>query len=224
MGLAALLDLVAPSRCAVCGDGGPIVCAACSTVLTRIRPPICVRCGRPCVHPVDRCRDCAGRRPAYATARAALVLDDHAGRLLRAWKDRGLEALARVAAAELLAALPPPADGAVVVPVPAAGDRARWRGVDGPAALAHELGAAWGHAVDDRLLTRVEARAQRGLSGGERRRNARRAFAARAGSPRRVVLIDDVFTTGATADACALALRRAGAERVDVVTLARVVR
>ena len=117
MGLAALLDLVAPSRCAVCGDGGPVICEPCSAILTRIRPPICVRCGRPCVHAVDRCRDCAGRRPAYATARAALVLDDHAGRLLRAWKDRGLEVLARIAAAELLAALPPPA------PAP----RRRWR-------------------------------------------------------------------------------------------------
>jgi ComF family protein len=223
VGLAAVLDLVAPLRCAVCRAAGSLLCAPCRAILPRIRPPVCARCGRPTVHPVARCRDCAARRLAFAGAASALVLDDHVGRLLRAWKDRGLDAVAAIATEELLAALPPPRADALVA-VPAARDRARWRGVDGPAALARDLGEAWGLPVLGGALVRARPRPQRGLSGPERRRNARRAFAARGTCPARVVLVDDVFTTGATADACARALRGAGARRVEVVTLARVVR
>jgi ComF family protein len=223
MRIAGLLDLVAPLRCCVCRAAGSVLCAACRSILPRIRPPTCARCGRPTVHAVARCRDCAARRLAFAGAASALVLDDHVGRLLRAWKDRGLEALGSVAAEELLAAVSPPRADALV-PVPAAADRARWRGIDGPAAVARQLGAAWGLPVLTGVLVRTVPRAQRGLSGVDRRRNARRAFVARGRAPARVVLVDDVFTTGATADACARALRGAGARRVDVVTVARVVR
>jgi predicted amidophosphoribosyltransferase len=83
--LAALLDLLAPRRCAVCRAPGPVLCGACRAILPRIRPPACARCGRPTVHAVSRCRDCAARRLAFASAASALVLDDHVGRLLRAW-------------------------------------------------------------------------------------------------------------------------------------------
>jgi ComF family protein len=220
---AALLELLAPARCAVCRAPGALLCDACRAILPRIRPPVCGRCGRPTVHPVERCRDCAGRRPAFHAAAAALVLDDHVGRLVRAWKDRGLADLDAVLADEIVAAVPRPlADG--LVAVPAARHRATWRGVDGPARLAALLAEAWGLPLLDGLLLRRRARAQRGLAGDERRRNARRAFAARGAAPRRVLLVDDVLTTGATAHACAGALRGAGARRVEVVTAARVVR
>jgi ComF family protein len=221
--LSALLDLLAPLRCVVCRAPGPLLCDPCLAILPRIRPPVCTRCGRPTVHVVQRCRDCAGRRPAFDAAAAALVLDDHVGRLVRAWKDRGLEAVAAVLATEVLAAVPRP-DVDALVPVPPAADRARWRGVDGPATLAVVLGTAWDLPVLADALVRRRARPQRGLAGDERRRNARLAFAARRSAPPRVLLVDDVLTTGATAHACAGALRGAGARSVRVVTAARIVR
>jgi predicted amidophosphoribosyltransferase len=127
-------------------------------------------------------------------------------------------------AAELVTAVvaPPPA-GALLVPVPALAARAAWRGDDGAHALAERLAAAWGGEVAE-PLRRDGARPQRGLDRAGRRRNARAQFRAVAAVSGPVLLVDDVYTTGATADVCAGLLRRAGAARVDVVTFARAVR
>jgi len=142
---------------------------------------------------------------------------------VRAWKDRGLRGAADVAAEFVTAVVEPPAPGALFVPVPALAARAAWRGGDGARALAQRLAAAWGGEVV-RPLRRDGAVPQRGLDRDARRRNARVQFrsAGAVGGP--VVLVDDVYTTGATADVCAGLLRRAGASRVDVVTFARAVR
>jgi ComF family protein len=215
-----LLELLAPSRCLACRAPGPPLCVPCRAAVPRLRGPLCARCGAPTEHAVARCRDCAGRRLAFATARAVCELDASGGLLVRAWKDRGLAAVAALAAAEIVALLPRPAVDAIVA-VPPARDRARFRGVDGACALAELLGAAWELPQRGELLVRVHERPQRGRDRLERRRNARTAFAPAGASPRRVLLVDDVYTTGATADACARLLRRAGAGRVEVVTFAR---
>ena len=107
--------------------------------------------------------------------------------------------------------------------MPALRARAAWRGGDGAAALARLLGDAWQLEVAG-PLRRNGSRPQRGLDREERRRNARAQFRAVRAVSGAVVLVDDVYTTGATADVCARLLRRAGAARVDVVTFARVVR
>jgi ComF family protein len=185
-----------------------------------------VRCGRPTAHVVGRCRDCSTWRPAFATARAAVALDGAAAVLVRRWKDAGLVRAGDVAVELVLATVPPPpAD--VVVPVPARRERARRRGSDPPGRLAAALAAAWALPVAPHALRRVGGRPQRGRVRAERRRNAATAFGAGSRLPpaaARVVLVDDVYTTGATAHACARLLRAAGATRVDVVTFARVVR
>jgi predicted amidophosphoribosyltransferase len=143
--------------------------------------------------------------------------------LVAGWKERGLRGLAELAATLLVDAVPPPSAGALSY-VPADPDRGLKRGHHPAAALAAHLSAAWEVPVV-KLLDRPRAgRAQRELGLVERRRNVAGAFAACRAPPARVVLVDDVYTTGATASEAARCLLRAGARRVDVVTFARTVR
>ena len=79
-----------PQRCAVCGQPASAVCAGCLAALLRVAPPLCERCGSPGHWPVRRCAECAGRRLAFAAARAALVYDERARALVGAWKERGV--------------------------------------------------------------------------------------------------------------------------------------
>jgi ComF family protein len=152
-----------------------------------------------------------------------VVYDERARRLVSAWKERGRRDLAGPLATiveELIAR--PRVD--VVTFVPGDRERGRERGHVPAARLARALGDRWGLPTES-LLTRARASVrQAGLPRGERRSNVRGAFAVSADVPRRVVLVDDVYTTGATASACSSVLRRAGARRVEVVCLARAVR
>lgn len=219
------LDVLLPQRCAACGrPGREPLCDGCVTALVRVGPSGCLRCGAPGPWPVSRCAECAGRRLAFASARAAIVYDPSARRLVRAWKEGARRSLAPALAAIVAEAVPrPQAD--VLTAVPADRLRSRERGHAPSGRLAAALGHAWELPVRDLLgRTRAVGR-QAGLSLPERRRNVRGAFAViLAPVPGRVCLVDDVYTTGATANACASALRRAGARRVEVVCLARAVR
>jgi len=143
--------------------------------------------------------------------------------VVAAWKERGLRALARDAADVIANTVERPS-AEVLVFVPPDGDRSIKRGHHPPERLARELGPWWELPVTA-VLERVHAaRPQRGLKLAERRRNVAGAFRARAPVPRRVALVDDVYTTGSTVSSAASALRKAGAARVDVVTFARAVR
>lgn len=219
----AVLQVLLPERCAVCERPGPALCDRCRDALVRLGPPVCERCGSPGAWPVRRCAECSGRRLAFARARSAIVYDDHARTLVRAWKERGRRGLAANAAALVAEVVAPPRVDALVH-VPGDPERALDRGDVPPKALATALAARWDLTTGD-LLRRTGSRArQRGLGLVERRRNVRNSVVAIAEAPRRICLIDDVYTSGATADACAAALRRAGARHVEVVTLARAVR
>ena len=218
-----LLDVLLPMRCAVCGANGDQLCAACRERLPRLEPPFCDRCGAPTAWPVARCRECSGRRLAFASARAAVAYDDEVRRLVRAWKERGLRRLASEAAEVVAGLLPPPRANALTFVPP---DRARslQRGHHPAERLARELGERWSRPVLPLVARTRPAARQRGLSLADRRRNVAGAFAPASEAPREVALVDDVYTSGATATAAASALRKAGARRVEVVTFARVVR
>ena len=144
---------------------------------------------------------------------------------MAAWKERGLRRAGDLAAELVTAHVPRPAAD-VITYIPADPDRLLRRGHHPAERLARLLAPAWDlEAVE--LLRRTERgapRRQTELSRDERVRNARGAYVALARPPATVVLVDDVYTTGATAAAGATALRRAGAVRVDVVTFARTVR
>jgi len=218
-----VLELLLPERCAVCARPGAVLCDPCRGALVRLSPPVCERCGSPGPWPVRRCAECSGRRLAFARARSAIVYDERARVLVRLWKEHGRRRLAAEAAA-LVAEVVPAPDADALVHVPGDPERAWERGRVAPRALAHELARLWDIPAAD-LLRRLHALPrQRGLGLAERRRNVRGSVAAVGAVPRAVCLVDDVYTSGATADACASALRRAGARRVEVVTLARAVR
>jgi predicted amidophosphoribosyltransferase len=216
-----MLDLLLPQRCVVCGCGGRQLCAACRAELPRIEPPLCARCGAPTAWPVERCRECAGRRLAFASARAAVGYDAAARRFVHAWKERGLRRLA-VEAAGLVAARVPAPEVEALTFVPADHGRRLERGHNPAERLALQLAAAWEIPCLP-LLERTRGGRQRGSSAAERR-SVRGAFRARGAAPRRVAVIDDVYTTGATAAATASALRAAGARRVEAVAFARALR
>src|SRR5436189_2802778 len=93
-----MLELLLPQRCLACARSGAVLCSACLEALPRIEPPLCERCGTPTAWPVRRCAECAGRRLAFASARAAVAYDEPVPQLVGAWKERGLRRLARLAA------------------------------------------------------------------------------------------------------------------------------
>ena len=218
-----MLDLLLPQRCTVCSLPGSQLCGGCRSGLPRIEPPLCDRCGAPTAWPVSRCRECAERRLAFATARAAVEYDARVRRLVAAWKERGLRRLA-APAAELVAELVERPDVKGVAYVPRDRDRTLTRGHHTAEALARELAARWELPLLPLLRRTRAAPRQRGLSRADRRRNLRDAFVAHREPPTRVALVDDVYTTGATAHFASSALRRAGARRVHVVTFARTIR
>ena len=186
--------------------------------------PLCARCGAPTAWPVERCRECSGRRLAFATARAAVAYDRGARSLVSAWKERGIRVLAAAAADVVSESVPFPAVECLAF-VPPDRERLLHRGHNPARELALELGRRWSLPVQDALVRGRRAERQRGLSRVERRRNVAGAFRARrAALPATVCVVDDVYTTGATVSAAASALRKAGVRTVHVVTLARTVR
>ena len=216
-------SVLLPQRCAVCRRPGEALCGPCARSLVPLAAPLCERCGAPGAWPVRRCAECAGRRLAFARARAAIVYEERARLLVGAWKERGRRDLAAVAAALVAARLPRP-EADALVPVPHDPERGIRRGHAPAAGLARELARAWELPLAHALERPAAAPRQRGLAPAARRRNVAGAFRARGRPPPRVCLVDDVYTTGATANACARELRRAGARRVEVVSLARAVR
>ncbi|MGZ4395991.1 MAG: ComF family protein [Gaiellaceae bacterium] len=218
-----MLDLLLPQRCLGCSRPGSHLCERCRATLPRLRAPLCARCGAPTAWPVARCRECSGRRLAFASARAAVAYEGAARRLATSWKERGLRRLAVVAADLVAETVARPAASALVS-VPPDGDRSRRRGHDPPAQLARELGERWELPVLAALVRARPLARQRGLGLAERRRNVAGAFAPHARVPAAVALVDEVYTRGSTAAAAASALRRAGARRVEVVTFARAIR
>lgn len=143
--------------------------------------------------------------------------------LVSGWKERGLRRLAGLAADLVCETVSRP-DVAALAFVPADGDRSLRRGHHPAERLARELGLRWELPVEGLLARARTLRRQRGLPLAERRRNVAGAFRPAGRPPAAVALVDDVYTSGATASAAASTLRRAGARRVHVVTFARALR
>lgn len=233
-----VLDAVLPPLCLGCGEivGVPgALCAACWQGFSFVAPPQCACCGDPFAEHLGEdalCAACLARRPLFRRARAALAYDTQSRRLVLPFKHGDRTDIARAcggwmarAGAELLA------EADLIAPVPLHWRRLLVRRYNQAQLLARALarGETGARVAPDLLRRRRWTGSQAGLRAKERRRNVREAFdihprwaAEVAGKV--VVLVDDVLTTGATAEACARVLQRGGARHVDVLTLARVVR
>ncbi|WP_369719836.1 MULTISPECIES: ComF family protein [unclassified Bradyrhizobium] len=229
------LDIALPTLCVSCREpvDGEGVCAACWAKLSFIAPPYCPRLGIPFVYdpgPDMLSMEAIASPPAYQRARAAVRYDDVARTLVHALKYQDRTDLAPAmgrwmarAGGELLTG----AD--MLVPVPLHWRRAWRRRYNQSGALARVIERQSGVRVRGEVLRRVRATEQQiGLSRAQRATNVQGAFQVSADRQpevqgRRIILIDDVLTSGATLDACARALLRAKAAQVDVLVFARVV-
>jgi ComF family protein len=217
--LGRVLDTLFPRTCAGCGGGPWPFCEECQLGLEVLAPPWCARCGRPWPLPVSTCPDCPP--PAVASARAAFVFTGPARRAIHRLKYRGWRGVgAALAAAMVLGGPLPHTD--VITWVPLARRRLAERGYDQARLLATEAGRQLERPVTGLLRRRVSTGPQAKRSGTERRSALQGAFeAGRRPVPERVLLVDDVLTTGATAAACAEALQVAGAREVHLLAAAR---
>jgi len=218
-------DLLFPQWCIGCGKEGDFICSSCRRLLPRIMPPLCPRCGKPQPSGI-LCPGCVSWQAEIDGIRSPFRFDGIIRQAIHQLKYKNLRALAVPLAKFLqdyLATNPVP--GEVLVPVPLHQKRLRERGYNQSSLLAQELGKLSNLPVADNCLIRQKHAPPQARSSSvdDRRSNVADAFACRDQRPKdkRVLLIDDVSTSGATLDACAGALKAAGATSVWGLVLAR---
>lgn len=231
-----LLHLVLPVDCAGCGialaeDPIPFFCRTCWSQIAPIKGPTCPRCGRPfpssislTYSPDHLCSDCRTRRPAFTKAWSLYPYSPPLQDAIRLFKYHGKTVLAD-ALGDLMLAASPAVEVDLLMPVPLHPSRLRKREFNQALLLADRLSRRWGTTVSyDNLLRQRLTESQTALSRSARLKNLRRSFVVRRPDEiegKRLLLIDDVFTTGTTVNECAKTLRKAGAADVYVCTLAR---
>jgi ComF family protein len=220
-----VLDLIFPPRCVGCGSEGSFLCSQCKSALAHLHPPLCPRCGIP-LHADSYCYACKNYQREIDGIRSLFPLNGVVRRAVLQFKYQNVKALAAPLADlmwEYLSMHHMPADA--LVPVPLHPRRLRERGYNQSSLLAVELGRLTSCPVAEGALLRTKNTPPqtKTKSAEERRQNVAGAFSClgRRLSGRRVLLIDDVCTSGATHDACATALKRAGTASVWGLTLAR---
>jgi len=210
-----LLDLLVPPRCLVCGDPARDLCGGCRSSLPWLGDRTCARCGLPAPCGVR----CPAAGAAFDAAWAPLAHEGPARELVTALKFRGRLSAVDVMAGHMAAGVG--RHPGVLVAVPAHPSRRRGRGFDQAQELADALGSRTGRPVARALRREGAATRQVGLSRGQRAAAGRLRFSVRGTPPAVVVLVDDVHTTGATLDACALTLKEAGTTSVAAVSYVR---
>lgn len=236
-----VLDFILPPRCSVCEAStakapNPWVCPGCWDDIAYLGPPVCYQCGEPLSappegiqSPMHRCGTCLLQPPVFDQARAIGLYRGALRQIIHAMKYQPIYGLTRPLAKLLqqqFSAYWTENIPDILVPVPLHCRRLRQREFDQALALARYLSRGVGIPCEAEALVRQRyTESQVGLNVTERDQNVRGAFDVQHPQSVRgktVLLIDDVYTTGATAKACAQVLRQAGAERVNVYTLARV--
>ena len=232
---AAVLDFFFPPLCHVCRtfipDAGPLhICCACRERMLLINSPLCVVCGVPFIGAANDhlCGGCVTSHHHVNAARAALVYEGASRDLIHAFKYRNKTHLRRplaLLAIEQLSEFVRSRAPHLIIPVPLHRKRLRSRGFNQAVLLGELFSAQWNIPLDRHNLRRIRwTEPQVNLSSGDRRANVKGAFSLQ--NPelvrgRRVLLVDDVLTTGSTVEECAVMLKNAGADDVAVITIAR---
>lgn len=218
------LDLLFPPRCVGCRKVGGWLCSECRKAIELLRPPLCPRCGLPTAEG-KLCPRCQRASLQIDGARSVAFFEGPLREAIHRLKYSNSQDLAAPLGEMMISYwkdVHSPAE--VIIPVPLHARRLHQRGYNQADLLARELGKGVGLPVLENALTRVrETSPQVDLSGEERKENVRGAFDCPDDqlAGKSVLLVDDVYTTGATLEACSLALRRRGVRTVWALTLAR---
>ena len=217
-----------PAACLLCSEAissrenDALICDLCRMRWRVIPHPVCDRCGQPSFRGLE-CRLCAAWPPGLGRVRSAVWLEDSARKAVHQLKYEGWSRAAE-AIADAMRGLEPLTGQVFLIPVPLGGRRQRVRGYNQSEEIASALSARTGLRFRTDLLHRVrETRTQTALTPEARLANVAGAFGAGHSDGMDLVLVDDMFTTGATLAAAAAALVVAGARRVEAVTFARAV-
>lgn len=228
--LCCVADLILPERCVLCARpllgcraGSYPVCRYCCNTLHPLQGVRCALCGTVLLSEREVCLDCRERTHHFALHRSAFAYDDQTAELLRAFKAEATRSLGKLFGPALLGLYRQHCTGALLVPVPGHPAATRRRGWD----QAHELCLSMSRLAElelNRALRRLRSRRQKELTFAERQTNLSGRIRVTADSDtlagRSVALVDDVYTTGATLDACCQALQAAGVKQVFAFTVA----
>lgn len=220
-----VIDLFFPRECVGCGKVDDFICVKCSKNLPRLFPPLCPRCGKP--EPSGSfCHECWGKSGSYDRIYSVFIFDGTLRKAVHSLKYHNLRAIAGCLSHYLADYyIENKLSGDILVPVPLHEKRIRERGYNQSALLARELSRIVGIPVNEKLIKRTRdcSPQARTINVEERRRNMENAFGPVGNGivGKDIIVIDDVCTSGATMESCALALKTAGAKRVTGFTLAR---
>jgi len=223
----AILNLLFPLACVICGS--PVLerrwgaaCPSCWAKVTPVQPPFCIQCGVPAPAIETRCGACRRGEHVFDFCRSALHFNDTLREIIHHFKYSERVSLARPLGEWMKACLERESfQGDVVLPVPLHRSRERHRGFNQAELLSRSLG----RKIERRLIRRRKnTPTQTGLSKAQRAANLAGAFEVSGRVPECVIVTDDVYTTGSTVNEISRTLKRAGALRVEVLTLARVQR
>lgn len=229
-----MLDILYPPRCPVCDsvmESGQKVCVSCKDVMVRIREPRCMHCGKPLNEDtMEYCHDCANRGSSnYVQGLALWLYDKQAGQSLARFKYMGRREYAAYYAQEMAEGLGEMVcrwNADVLIPVPIHKKRLRKRGYNQAQLLAEEFGKRVGiPVIPDYIVRTKDTRAQKDLDNRDRRNNLKKAFCLKEihkelyNPPHCAIIMDDIYTTGSTVEACAGVLLQAGIEKVYYISL-----
>lgn len=217
-------DWLYPPECAGCGQPGSRFCPSCASQLKIIEEPFCSTCGTP-VEPGKKCLECTEHPPRFDKLRSWAVFAGPLREALHSLKYKKNLGVAEVLAKPLVGILQREKwDFDLIIPIPLSRNHLKQRGYNQAQAIARPISLTFGKPIDSRSVTRVkETSSQVDLSPHQRYANLQDAFSANPAklNGRKVLLVDDVATTGATLNSCAEALRNAGVTEVFCITVAK---
>ena len=222
------MDLIYPRRCPICDGivGGGLICEPCRLRLNPVREPLCKKCGKPLsTREAEYCPDCARKKHLYTRGRAALEYDSLMRESIGRFKYKNRREYADFYVQELLHTCKETVKAwnvDLLLPIPLHKSRRRMRGFNQAELIARKLGQELGISVSTDLLLRTKrTTAQKELNDQERKANLKNAFQVAKNNieAKKILLIDDIYTTGSTIDAASAVLLEHGAEKVYFLSI-----